>query len=420
LAGLAADGLGQAARDRIFTVAKEEILAYFDARARSLIDVGGGHYDFGGARETLATARTLSPVFADSSKLDELRQDIEETENRLFAEQFDKFNRALGEGQLLAVDGEDDIFDAMEIVRRVDPGHAMLTDRRLPGAYADAINVALENEDYEYADELSQVGLALIPDSANLANLTDKIAGARDRAETRARILTAIAAIQQAEDAGGSLADYARVGGAVADLAAADPGNARLEALASRLAPLAERDIAQLEARRSWGTSALLQGDYRSLLRGLGLHALNARAAVLGAEFEQAIGTARAAVTAAVAAGELDSADERVQRLAALAPASERTRNARDQFAYARLGAARRARDAADDARARTALDAALAAAPRAALTRRIEEDRIRLASLAELAPAARAAARADRERRFADALPAVTAQVAALASDAG
>ncbi|MEQ8234058.1 MAG: serine/threonine-protein kinase, partial [Gammaproteobacteria bacterium] len=420
LAGLDADGVGQAARDRIFTAAKEEILGYFDARARASIDIANGHYDFDGARETLATARTLSPVFADSSRLDELRQDIEQSENRLFAEQFDRFNRALAEGRLLAVDGEDDVFDAMEVVRKVDPGHAMLTDRRLPGAYADAINAALDDEEYAYADELSQVGLALIPDSANLANLTDKIAGARDRAETRARILAAIAAIQEAEDAGGSLADYAQVGDAVADLAAADPGNARLQALASALGPRARREIAQLEAGRDWGASELLQGDYRGLLRGLGLHELGTRAAVLGAEFDAAVSRARAAVTAAVADGELVAAGERLARLGALAPASARTANARDQLAQAWLESARRARDADAFDRARSALESALQVAPGGAITRRLEEERIRLDSLAPLDAAALDAARAERQQRFEATLPAFVAQVEALGTERG
>ena len=415
LAGLDTDGVGEAQRDRIFTVAKDEVLAYFDTRARERFDVASQHYDFDGARAVLAKARALSPVFADSSKLDELRQDIEESENRLFAEQFDKFNRALASGNLLAVDGEEDIFDAMAVVRQVDPGHAMLTDRRLPGAYAEAIGKALENEDYEYADELSQVGLALIPDSANLSNLTDKIAGARDRAETRARILAAIAAIQRAEDAGGSLADYAGVGDAVADLAAADPGNPQLEKLRENLTPLIRKELSALEARRDWGASGLIQGQYKGLLRGLGLHELNARAASLGTEFAQAVDAARADVTAAVAAGDLArAAGERLARLAALAPASERTQNARDQVANAWLQAARRARDTGEKARAIEALDAALEAAPRAVLTVRIEQERARIAAIG----AQDADARAAREARFDAALPALAERIDALADD--
>jgi len=419
LAALDADDVGEAQRDRIFTVAKDEVLAYFDARARERFDVARQHYDFDGARSVLGKARALSPVFADSSRLDELRQDIEESENRLFAEQFDKFNRALASGSLLAVAGEEDIFDAMAVVRQVDPGHAMLTDRRLPGAYAEAIGEALENEDYEYADELSQIGLALIPDSANLSNLTDKIAGARDRAETRGRILAAIADIQRAEDAGGSLADFAGVGEAVADLATADPSNPLLEKLREQLTPLVRKDLATLEARRDWGASGLIQGQYKGLLRGLGLHELNARAASLGAEFGQVVDAARADVTAAVAAGDLArAAGERLARLAALAPASERTQNARDQVANAWLQAARRARDDDQAARALDALDAALEAAPRAVLTVRVERERARVTETQALDASTRAARASERQARFDAAMPALVERIDALVDD--
>ncbi|HSG35343.1 MAG TPA: serine/threonine-protein kinase, partial [Sphingomonadaceae bacterium] len=215
LDGLEEDNLPREQRDRIFTATKEPVLDYFDRRARDQIDIAQGHYDFSGARQTLATARDLSTVYRDTSVLLELQQYIEETENRLFAEQFDRFNEALENGNLLAVEGEDDIFDAMAIVRRIDPDHPMLVDRRLPGAYATAIDAALDDEDYDYADELGAVGLDLIPDSTNLANLTDKIAGARDRAQTRSRILAAIAAIQQAEASDEGLAAYVDVGEAV-------------------------------------------------------------------------------------------------------------------------------------------------------------------------------------------------------------
>ncbi|MGR8921066.1 MAG: serine/threonine-protein kinase, partial [Gammaproteobacteria bacterium] len=345
---VAAADLDEAQRDRVLTAAKNQILDYFATSAKALIDTDNGRYDFAGARRILDQARAYA-IYRDSSVLADLGETIDETENRLFAEQFDRFNLALEEGNLIETPGENDIFDAMQVVRQVNPEHPMLTDRRIPGAFADAINDAIDNEDFEYADELSSVGLSLIPDSTNLVNLSDKVAGARDRAETTATILRAIADIQAAQDSGAGLIAYVGVADAVADLARVDPGNALLEELRASIAPAAEKDVAALEASRRWSDSALMAGDFNTLLRSLGLHGLNARASALGDEFDGVFGEARTAVTAAVAAGELETAArEALDRLADLSPRNPRTTNARNQLARAHLRAAQRARATAD------------------------------------------------------------------------
>lgn len=418
LAALDADGIARDQRDRIFTATKDQVIDYFNRKARALIDISEGHYDFSGARQTLASVRGLSAVYRDSSVLLELEQFIEATENRLFATQFDRFNSALENGNLLAVDGEDDIFDAMSIVRQIDPKHPMLVDRRLPGAYAAAIDTALENEDYDYADELGAVGLDLIPDSANLANLTDKIAGARDRAQTRSRILTAIAAIQQAEDSGAGLVAYVGVADAIADLARADPGNELLERLRTVISKDATQDIAALEATRAWGRSALMGGNFKALLRGLGLHELNGRAARLGEEFDDAVAGSRAAVTAAVTANQLAPAGAALNKLVAIAPHSMQTARARDQVAKAWIRTAYLARDAGTLEAAARALDAAQSVAPSADVAALTTRERERIATVQSLDASARDALRAQHKAAFDQALPAVQSAIGALGAD--
>ncbi len=418
LAGLAADDLSGAQRDQVLNQAKDQILNYFDTRARDQIDVARGHYDFTGAKQTLAEARSYA-VYADSSKLLELEEHIRESENRLFAEQFDKFNTALENGALTSVPGEDDIFDAMAIVEKVDPAHPMLTDRRIPGAYADAINAALENDDFEYAEELGDTGIGLMADNANLKNLLDKIAGAKDRAETTARILRAIASIQEARDSGEGLAAYARVGGAIADLAAADPANELLDELRAEVEPLARADLAALEASKAWGKSALMGGDYNAMLRGLGLHGLNARAKPLGEQFDEVVAEARGAVTEAVAADQLaPEARERLARLVAIAPRSPRTENARNQVAKAWLKDAEAARASGDFDAAGKALAAAAEVPPAAGVQTLVDAEGERLAALRELDDAARAEVAAQRRASFDAEFPAYAASLEQLGAD--
>ena len=120
----------------------------------------------------------------------------------------------------------------MAVVAKIDPKHPMLKDRRLPGAFAAEINKALGDKRFDYADNLSKVGLDLIgKDNPLIANLVDKIGGAKERAETTGRLLAAIDAIQKAVDSGKGLAGYLEVRKEIVDLAALDPGNELLDKL---------------------------------------------------------------------------------------------------------------------------------------------------------------------------------------------
>src|SRR5690606_16761971 len=138
---------------------------------------------------------------------------------------------------------------------------------------------------------------------------------------------------------------YVGVADAIADLARADPGNELLDRLRSVISRDATQDIAALEGSRAWGRSALMGGNFKALLRGLGLHELNARAARLGEEFDAVVVGSRAAVTAAVTADQLAPAGTALAKLAAIAPHSVQTARARDQVAKAWVRTARLARD---------------------------------------------------------------------------
>lgn len=419
LANMAADGLDPADQNRILTEAQDPILDFFVASARAKVDTDAGNYDFNGAKQIVADAKLYAP-YSDSGRLQALEDEIESAEARLFAEQFDKFNAALEEGNLLAVDGENDITDAMEIVRRVDPQHPMLKDPRLPGAFASAINAALENQEFNYADELSTAGLGHIADNVNLLNLSDKIAGARERAETASRILAAIAEIQAARDSGEGLAAYVEVQDSIQDLAALDPANELLAEVRRDVAPRVAQELAALEANRQWGRSDLMAEDFSRGLRALGLHEENARAGTLRAEYNGVVAGLVSEVTSAVAAGDVrDKAARLLAELGKVAPRSERTVDARTQVAKAHLASAQVARDAGDFDAATRALDAAREADPAPRVAALVDEEAATVAADAALDEAARAAARRERQAAFDAAWPAFSTGLAALGDDA-
>lgn len=414
----AANDISQAQEDRILNEAKGPILAYFDKSARDRIDVANGQFDFTGAKLIHSKAK-LYNVYTDSSKLQELEEYIEGSENRLLAEQFDKFNAALEGGNLLAVDGEDDIHDVMAIVEKVDPEHAILKDRRIPGAFAVAINTALENEDLDYASDLSGVSLELIDDSAVLINLTDKIAGARDRAETTSAILQAIAAIQEAVDSGDGLAGFFDRQDSIAKLASLDPGNELLGKLRKDIEPGVTRDLAALENSKAWSKSDLMLGDYTPLMRALGLHELNARAGTLREEFTGEVAGLAANITTAVAANDLSpNADQLLQQLASMAPRNERTQDARDQVALAHVHEAQKARVDGDFAASDAAIAAGRDAQPAARVLALLENEDETLQADRELDASDRGTLASLRQEDFDATYPELNAGVSALGAD--
>jgi serine/threonine protein kinase/exonuclease VII small subunit len=390
-----------AQRDRVLTAARDQVLDYFYGSARKKVDIEQGLYDFKGARDLLEKARSYA-VFADSSTLMELQSSLEDSENRLFAAQFERFNQALESGSLLRQDGEDDIFDAMDVIRQVDPDHAILRDRRLPGAFATAINAAIENDDYDYADELGQVGLGLIPGSVNLTNLLDQVAGARDRALTQARVLQAVADIQNAASSENALSAYADIGEAVATLAAADPGNPTLTELRKKIEPLAAREIERVDTSRRWLDSPLLSENFGDLLRGLGLYAQNARVLGMKQELEDRIVSEQAAVTAAVAADELTpAATQALRKLADTSPWDARSLDARDQLAKAWLARAQRARAGSLFADASDFLAQASSTKPGNKVLREVAAESNRVAAESALNPAALESLREEQATQF-------------------
>ncbi len=407
LTGLDTEQLDPGKRDRILTEAKEAILKYFEEGVRANIDVATGKYDFIGARQILDRAQSYS-VYHDSSSLKELNNQIDDVENRLLAEQFDKFNSALEHGKLLPVDNQDDIYDAMAVVAKIDPQHPMLKDRRLPGAFANAINQALVDNQFDYGDALSKRSRTLLGlDNKYLNDLADKIGGARERADTTARLLSAIDAVQNALDSKQGLPAYLAVQNKVVDLAKLDPGNAVLEKLRTDIAPRVARDLAALESSRDWSASDLMLGDYSLLLRVIGMRDMTDRIGALASEFNAQITTLRDGITQAVAANKLSpDGDDQLKQLQDIAARHAITRNARDQLALAYLQRARALRDQGDLRGAGSALAAARGYTPSVRISTLVDSEDSLQTDTARQDDAARAAALAARKSRFDAALP--------------
>jgi len=367
-------------RDRILVASRNEILQYFQNQVDQRVNTEAGRYDFAGANAVIDRIAAMD-VFRDSRQVQDWRERIENAESVLLNEQTVLFNDALAENHLLPEDDKNDVNDAIAVISQFAPAAVESLKRRLPGYYSAAIERAIVNEEFDLAKKLSDAGLNIVGGNKNLVNLVAKIDGAEERAMTARDILAYTARIQDAMDNATGLASFLPISEDVKNLSRIDPESELLKELASKVAPMVDKEIAALNETKQWGTSDLVQNDYGDLLRALGMRNKDVLAARLRNEFDAEIGGLLTNISTAVAAGKLappaePNARTLVSDLEAIAPGHKRTLEAREIVARGYLDKARRERSAKRFADAETDLAAATEIAGSAPVTAAIDAER--------------------------------------------
>jgi serine/threonine protein kinase len=148
---------------------------YFESRMDALVDSGTGHYDYPGAAALLAELEEFLP---DSQAVQDIRDRLNARKSVEITRERTAFDFDLQRGWLLPQQNQDNIQSLLDIVRHADPQSALLHDPRLPGAFADQANKALQRNDAPLADTLVKAGLVLTPDDTTLTALRDQISPA--------------------------------------------------------------------------------------------------------------------------------------------------------------------------------------------------------------------------------------------------
>jgi serine/threonine protein kinase len=144
---------------------------YFESRMNALVDSGTGHYDYPGAAALLAELEGFLP---DSQAVQDIRDRLNARKSVEVTRESTAFDFDLQHGWLLPQQNQDNIQSLLDIVRHADPQSALLHDPRLPGAFADQANKALQRNDHLLADALVKAGLVLTPGDTALVALRDQ------------------------------------------------------------------------------------------------------------------------------------------------------------------------------------------------------------------------------------------------------
>ncbi len=411
-------------RDRILVAARTEILQYFQHQVDQRVDVEAGQYNFVGANAVIDRVAAMD-VFKDSAQVKELRESIANAESVLLNDQTVLFNEALAANHLLPIEGKDDVHDPLAVIGKFSPRTAEQLRRRLPGHFAAAIDRALVNSEFKLANELGMAGLNAVPGNKNLDNLMAKIEGEEARATTARNILNATARIQEAMAGANRLAAFLPVQEDVRKLSRIDPDNELLKALARKVSPLVDKDIAAVSRSKNWAASDLVQNDYKDLLLSLGMRDKDARGAKLRNEFDAEVAKIVTEVGVAVAANQMSppanpNAATLVTDLESIAPGHTRTLEARSIAARGYLDGARRARATQDFSKAEGLLVAAEQIAGKTPVIASLEVERgILIGDKASNATGLEQRI-ADRKTQFDEALPSAEQSFGALETSAG
>jgi serine/threonine protein kinase/formylglycine-generating enzyme required for sulfatase activity len=259
-------------RKKVLDEAKDPILDYFEREIGNRFDVQAEKYDYATAKKTLDQAHALYP---DSAKFVKIFERVEDNKNQLLSALTDRFNENLDAGRLLPDDAGDDIGDVLAVVTQLDSGHPLLKDARLPNAFATEADNAIAGNDLERAATLATAGLKLAPGDVTLVNVEDKIKAAVARQQDIAQAADIQKRLQDGAAAATALAEFKSMHDDVLKLAAINPTDPALTAVADRIQPLIDAELTALAGANDLTKLDALRSDYSAMLGALQLKAVN-------------------------------------------------------------------------------------------------------------------------------------------------
>jgi serine/threonine protein kinase len=191
--------------------ARTGLIKTFESRINAATDSSRADVDYPAARVLLSELQAFLP---DSLAVNDLEDRLGARENDEIKRLSDRFDDFLKRGLLIEVQGAQNIGTALAAIRRIDAQNRLLSDPRLPGAFAEQTSKALEAGNATLAQALVSAGTQIDSRDPTLADLRDQVQralGAQQLLARRQSLETTLAALTGAqakfEDIDGKLAD---------------------------------------------------------------------------------------------------------------------------------------------------------------------------------------------------------------------
>jgi serine/threonine protein kinase len=156
---------------------RREIITFYRDRIRSVFRPKEGLYDYPQAISLLAQAENHYP---DSVALSTIEDQVKEQKDRLMSSLISLYKRYYKNMKLIKTTNGEDLTTVLPLIRRVDPKHYLLTDKKLASLYLSEAEKLVSKRDYKAASNYILTGLKLFPEDARLLGLSKQINATTD------------------------------------------------------------------------------------------------------------------------------------------------------------------------------------------------------------------------------------------------
>jgi hypothetical protein len=151
---------------------RREIITFYRDRIRSVFRPKEGLYDYPEALELIAQAEKHYP---DSVALSTIKDQLKEQKDRLMGSLISLYNRYYKNKKLIKSPSGEDLTTVIPLIRRVDPEHELLKDKKLANLYLSQAESLISKRKYNEASKYILTGLQLYPEDSRLLNLSKQI-----------------------------------------------------------------------------------------------------------------------------------------------------------------------------------------------------------------------------------------------------
>ena len=215
--------------------ARAGLISYFETRINDAVNSSKGHYEYPKAESLLSD---LKKLFPDSQAVRDIEERLVARKSDEIKQQSDRLDASLERGAMIGAQGTPNVQTVLGIVRQIDPRSVMLTDLRLPGAFAKEAQAALDRNDATLAGSLVEGGLAFDAKDAALTDLRDQVRQAVNASRFAERKSQLETSLQRLLEPNATLDDFARQRAPFSELRSIDARSATVtnaQAVAQRL-----------------------------------------------------------------------------------------------------------------------------------------------------------------------------------------
>ncbi len=151
---------------------RREIITFYRDRIRSVFRPKEGLYDYPEAINLLSQAEKHYP---DSVALSTIRDQVKEQKDRLMSSLVSLYKRYYNNMKLTKTANGEDLTTVLPLIRRVDPDHYLLKDKKLANLYLSEAEKLISDRKYKEASNYILTGLQLFPKDSRLLSLSKQI-----------------------------------------------------------------------------------------------------------------------------------------------------------------------------------------------------------------------------------------------------